>query len=87
MTKVTCYTEISFDISDIDDEDFEKEYKRRSRNKQSYSWAHEVYRMIAEGRTEDAMHEMHRHMPDLAPPLPRAWNCRPPHRKTELRAT
>lgn len=85
MTKVSCYAEVSFNISEVDFEDIEKEYERRK--KQSYSWVPIVYRMIAEGRTEDAMHEMHRHMPDLAPPLPRAWDCRPPHRKTELRAT
>ncbi|GEM_PF-6968327 len=66
MTKVSCYAEVSFNISEVDFEDIEKEYERRK--KQSYSWAPVVYRMIAEGRTEDAMHEMHRHMPDLAPP-------------------
>lgn len=85
MTKVSCYAEVSFNISEVDFEDIEKEYERRK--KQSYSWATVVYRMIAEGRTEDAMHEMHRHMPDLAPPPPRARHCRPHHRKTELRAT
>lgn len=66
MTRITCYTEITFDISDIEDEDLEKEYERR--NKQSYPWAPDVYRMIAEGRNEDAMQEMHRHLPELAPP-------------------
>ncbi len=66
MTQVTCHTEITFDISDIDDEDLEKEYRRRE--KLTYFWVPVVYRMMAEGRVDDAMQEMQRYMPELAPP-------------------
>lgn len=66
MTKVCVYGEVTFDMDDISNDDLVREYERRQ--KPSFSWVEDVYRMMGEGRIDDAMQEMQRNEPRLAPP-------------------
>ena len=65
--KMTC--EVSVDLSEIPDEDIADELKRRKVEHVGHS-IRRIYEAIADGRTRDALEEMHAAFDDegLAPP-------------------
>lgn len=87
LSDLTFNTKVQVEIGDLDEDDIIDAYDKLNKldNSDLYHVG-QAYRRMAEGNVDEAMEILSRHF-DLAPPLPRARNCRPPLRKTELRAT
>ncbi|NTG49004.1 hypothetical protein G6M04_16630 [Agrobacterium rhizogenes] len=65
LPPLTITVSMNFDVKDFDEEEIEDRYRELFPD--DVSWVDECYRMIAEGRNDDAMELMHAEV-GLAPP-------------------
>lgn len=75
LPPLTITVSMNFDIKDFDEEEVSDRYFELFAT--DAPSIEQCYRLLAEGRNEEAMELMHRESgEELAPPIPRTRNCR-----------
>ena len=75
LPPLTIKVSMNFDIKDFDEEEIADRFEELFADETS--WVEQAYRMLAEGRIEEAMQLMYAETGrELAPPVPRASNRR-----------